>query len=169
MKNIKAGTLDKSESNVALQFDISGKTEYLPVEYQIQATESKTIQLEEQVAANEEKYKHYKDLLTLNEKLSGELRNKTPSYYTIQQFHSFLTDSAKNYEDRALKDYLNSYIKRIKNRISVSAPISGNPKVYAISKGTVKKTAIAFVVLLMVTTFAAFLLEGIGKSRAQIS
>ena len=169
LKNIKAGTIDKSESNVALQFDISGKTEYLPAEYQIQATESATIQLEEQIAANEERYKYYKDLLTLNEKLSGELRNKTTSYYTIQQFYSFLTDLAKNYEDRALKDYLNSYIKRIKNRISVSAPVTKKPKVHAVSKGTVKKTAIVFIVLLMLTTFVAFLSEGIQKSRAQMS
>jgi len=169
LENIKAGTSDKSESNVALQFDMREKTEYLPVEYQRQATESKTIQLEEQIAANEERYKYYKDLLTLNEKLSAEIRNKTTSYYTIQQFYSFLTDLAKNYEDRALKDYLNSYIKRIKNRISVSAPVTQKPKVYAVSKGTVKKTAITFVVLLMVTTFMAFLLEGIQKNRVQMS
>jgi len=51
----------------------------------------------------------------------------------------------------------------------LSTPVSENPKVYAVSKGAVKKTAIVFVVLLIVTAFAAFLLEGLGKSRAQIS
>jgi hypothetical protein len=172
LKKIDPGTSDKKESSIALQFDISGKTEFLPVEYQIQATESETVQLEEQIAANEERCKYHKDLLTLNEDLFAELRSKAPFYYTIQQFYSFLTDLAKNYEDRALengalKDYLNSYIKRIKNRISVSAPVTQKPKVHAVSKGTVQKTAIAFVVLLMVTTFAAFLLEGVQKNRAQ--
>jgi hypothetical protein len=108
-------------------------------------------------------------LLTLNEKLSAEIRNKTTSYYTIQQFYSFLTDSAEDYEDRTLKGYLNSYIKKIENRISGNKPVTKKPKVYAVSKGTVKKTTIAFVVLLMVTTFTAFLLEGIQKTRAQIS
>jgi hypothetical protein len=165
LKKIEPGTSDKSETNIALQFDISGKTEYLPVEYQIQATESEIVQFEEEIAANEEKDRYYKDLLTLNEKLSGELRNKTSSYYTIQQFHSFLTDLAKNYEDSALKGYLNSYIKRIKNRISASAPVSENPKISSIAKGTAKKSTIVFAIALMISLFAAFLLEGFKQNK----
>jgi hypothetical protein len=45
LKNIQTPVSDRSASNIALQFDISGKTEYLPVKYQIQAAESKTAQL----------------------------------------------------------------------------------------------------------------------------
>jgi len=169
LKNIKTKASDKRESNVALQFDISGKTEYLPIEYQIQAAESKTIQIEEQTAANEEKYNYYKDLLALNEKLFAELNGKVSSYYTIGQFRLFLIDLIDSYQNKQLKNYLNSYIKKIENRISAGAPVVEKPKVYAVCRGTVKKSAITFVVLLMVTTFVAFLLEGIGKSRLEAS
>jgi hypothetical protein len=165
LKKIEPGTSDKSETNIALQFDISGKTEYLPVEYQIQAAESEAVRLEEQIVANKERYKYYKVLLTLNKKLSGGLRNKTTSYYTIQQFHSFLTDSAEGYEDRALKGYLNSHIRRIKNRISVSAPVSENPKISSIAKGTAKKSTIVFAIALMISVFAPFLLEGFKQNK----
>ncbi|GAG02831.1 unnamed protein product, partial [marine sediment metagenome] len=132
LKNIKTPVSDGGASSIALQFDISGKTEYLPVEYQIQATESKTTQVEGEIAANEERYGYYKNLLALNKKLLAELKNKTFSYYTIQQFHSFLTALVDSYESKELKSYLNSYIKRIENRISASAPVTGKPSVSAV-------------------------------------
>jgi len=65
----------------------------------------------------------------------------------------------------ALKGYLNSYIKRIKNGISVSAPVSENPKISSIAKGTAKKSTIVFAVALMMSVFAAFLLEGFKQNK----
>jgi len=165
LKNIKTPVSDGGASSIALQFDISGKTEYLPVEYQIQATESKITQVEGEIAANEERYGYYKNLLALNEKLLAELKNKTSSYYTIQQFHSFLTALVNSYESKELKSYLNSYIKRIENRISASAPVTGKPSVSAVAKGTAKKSGIVLAISLMISIFAAFLLEGIQKSQ----
>ena len=170
LKNIKTPVSDRNASNIALQFDISGKTEYLPAEYQIQAIESKTVRLEEQIAANEETYNYYGDLLALNEKLLAELRNKVSSYYTIQQHYSFLTGLVDSYNNKKeLKDYLNSYIKKIENRISISGPVTEKPKVYAVAKGTVKRSGIVFAVSLMISIFAAFLLESIRKSQHQTS
>lgn len=163
LKNIKTGT-SKSEGNVTLQFDVGGRSEYLPVEYQIQATESKIIELEENVRANEARYSYYKDLLALNEKLLAELKSKMSSYYTIQQFHSFLTGLVDSYKKKELKDHLSSYIKIIANRISVSAPVTERPRVYAVSRGTAKKSAIVFAISLMISVFVVFLLEGIQKS-----
>ena len=46
-------------------------------------------------------------------------------------------------------------------------PVTEEPRIYAVSRGIVKKTTIVFVVLLMLTTLAAFLMEGIKKSQAQ--
>jgi len=169
LKNIKTKTSDTSKSNIALQFDISGKTEYLPVEYQVQAVESKTIQIEEEIAATVEEYNYYKDLIILNEKLLAELKDKTSSYYTIQQFHSYLTELIDSYETNELKDYLSSYTKRLENRIVASVPVTENPGTYAVSKGTVKKSAIVFAVAFMMSVFTSFLLEGLKKSQAQTS
>jgi len=158
----------KGEGNITLQFDVGGRSEYLPIEYQIQSTESKVVQLEEQIVADEKRYTYYKDLLTLNEKLLAEIKDKASSYYTIQQFHSFLTGLVDGCENEGLKSYLNSRIKSISNRISASIPVTEKPKVYPIAKGTVKKSGIVFVVSLMIAVFAAFLSEGLKKSQARV-
>ena len=169
LKKIKTISSDSKKDNIALQFDLSGKTEYLPVEYQVQAVESKTIQLEENITATKEKDNYYEELLALNEKLFAELKKKTSSYYTIQQFHSFLSDLVDTYPNNNLKDYLASYINRIENRISVSAPVSENPKISSIAKGTVKKSTIVFAIALMISVFAAFSLEILKNNQAQTS
>jgi hypothetical protein len=166
LKNIKVETLDKTGSDIMLQFDVGGKSEYLPIGYQIQAAESRVIQLEETIKDNERKYKYYRDLLSLNERLFVEVKNKASSDYTIQQFRLFLLESAKETEKEELKDYLNSYIKRIENRIATSTPIIENPSIYAISKGTVKKSVIVFAIALVIAVCVAFLLEGLKRSEA---
>ena len=165
LKNVKTVLADESESRIALQFDISGKTEYLPIRYQVQAAESKIVDIEREISTNEAKYDYYRDLLALNEKLLTELKNNTSSYYTIQQFQSFLAGLISSYEGKTLKDYLNSYIKKIENRIAVGVPITEKPKVCAVSKGTAKKSAIIFVVCLMISVFAAFLSEGLRETK----
>ena len=169
LKEIKVEVSAKSENNVTLQFDVGGRSEYLPLGYQIRAAEAKIIELEESIRENTEKYNYYKNLLDLNEKLSAELEKSAPSYYTIQQYHLFLTKLIVDYESEELKDYLASYIKAIENRISTSVPISENPKISSVAKGTAKKSGIAFVIALMISVFAAFLLEGLKNSRAQTS
>ncbi len=169
LKDIKAGTSDENESKITLQFNVGSGGEYLPLGYQIQAAESKIVQLEENIRADGEKYNYYKDLLALSRKLSAELKDKASSHYTIQQFHSFLTNLIDSYNNKKLEGYLNSYIKKIENKISAGAPVTENPEVYAVPRGTVKKTAIVFVISLMISIFAAFLLESIQKNRARTS
>jgi len=169
LKDIKAGTSDENESKITLQFDVGSGGEYLPLGYQIQAAESKIVQLEENIRADREKYNYYKDLLALNEKLSAELKDKASSHYTIQQFHSFLTNLIDSYNNKKLKGYLNSYIKKVENKISASAPVTENPEVYEVPRGAIKKSAIVFAVSLMMSILIAFLLEGIQKNRARTS
>ncbi len=167
LKSMKPQTTDKIEKDIILQFDVGGRSEYLPLRYQIQAVVSNIVELEKQVKVNEAKYKYYKDLLDLTEKLSVELKNRISSYYTIQQFHSFLTELIGNYKAAELKDYLASYIKKIENRISANTLVSQNPNIFPIAKGTTKKSAIVFVVALMMSVFMSCLIEGIQKSKAQ--
>ena len=169
LKKVKTQSPGKIESNVVLQFDVGGRSEHLPLGYQIQAMESEIVKLERQVETNKRKYNYYKDLLALNEGLLAELKKSISSYYTIQQFHSYLTGLIAGYEAEELKDYLASYIKRIENRISVSVPISENPKISSISKGIKKKAVVVFAVALMISVFASFLLEGLKKSQARVS
>ncbi len=63
---------------------------------------------------------------------------------------------------------LASYIKKIENRISVSVPVSKTPKISSIAKDTVKKSGIVFIVALMLSVFASFLLEGLKNRYAQV-
>ena len=108
-------------------------------------------------------------MLAFNEKLSAELAKSVPLYYTIQQYYAFLSELTGDYEAKELKDYLASYIKRIENRISTSVPVSKNPKMHSIAKGTVKKSGLVFVIALMLSVFAAFLSEGLKKNQVQAS
>jgi len=169
LKNIETETLDKTGSDIMLQFDVGGKSEYLPIEYQIQTAESRVIQLEETVKDNENKYKYYKNLLSLNKRLFAGTKDKMVADYTMQQFRSYLIELTKGIEQEELKDYLSSYIKGVESRIAMSTPVVENPSIYAVSKGTVKKSGIVFAVALMISTFAAFLLEGFKKSQVKTS
>jgi hypothetical protein len=169
LKNIKAGITGEIQSGLVLQFNIGNNSEYLPVERQIQAAESKTIQLEEQIAAEEEKYKYYGNLLALNQKLLAELKNHALSHHTIQQFQVFVSGLLDSYNDKELKDYLNLLLKKLDNRISTGVPITERPEVYPVGKGTVKKSVIVLMISLMISVFAAFLLEGLKKRPAQVS
>ncbi|MCH8120363.1 MAG: hypothetical protein IIC00_11625 [Planctomycetes bacterium] len=172
LKNSGSEGLDKLPSDVILQFNnVGGNSAYLPLPYQIQAAETQLINLEEQIRANKEKYDYSVGLLKLNEKLFSYVKKVMPFYYTLEQFHSFLTNTLAEYNEneQQLLDYLKAYIKRIENKIANVIPLVERPKVYPLAKGTVKKSAIVFVVALMISVFAAFLLEGLKKSQAQTS
>ncbi len=169
LKNVKAEVPQKAENNIVLQFDIGGKTEYLPVEYQVQAVESKITGLESELEADAEKYNFNMELLALNKKLLDHVKKQMSSYCTIQEFHSFLVNLADSYNRDDLKSHLNSYATTIDSRIMASAPVTERPEVRPVAGGTVKKVAVVFAILLMISIFAAFLLEGIQKSQAQAS
>lgn len=169
LKKVSVGIPNDMRDNIVLQFNVGEQSQYLPLNYQMQAAESKRIALEGNIKASEEDYKYYKDLLDLNNRIFAELNNKLSSDYTVEQFRSFLMSLADSYEKPQLKDYLNSYIRKIENRISASKPITEKPQIHPIAKGTVRKSSIVFVVSFMISVFAAFLLEGLEKNRAQAS
>jgi hypothetical protein len=151
--------------------NVGSNSAYLPLPYQIQAAETQIINLEEQIRANKEMYTYYTDLLNFDEKLFRYIKKVMPSYSTLEQFHSFLTNTLAEYNEneQQVLDYLKAYIKRIENKIANVIPLVERPKVYPVAKGTVKKSAIVFVVALMISVSAAFLLEGLKKSQAQAS
>ena len=150
------------------QIDVGAKTEYLPLEYQIQAAQLQIAKLEETINANAQMYDYYKNLVSIKERLSKELKDNISVNhdYTIAKFRSFLIDLAGNCDDKPLKDYLNSYIKTIENKMSVRAPVTENPEIPSIAKGTAKKSTIVFAIALMISVFAGFLMEGIQQKRA---
>ena len=167
LKGVNVGVAESRQNSLVLQFDMATQGQYLPLDYQVQVVESKKIELEGKIKANEEKYKYYKDLLDLNNIIFVELGNKLSSEYSEEQFKAFLTGLIANYEKPMLKDCLNSYLKRVENRMMAGKPIMEKPKIYPIARGTVRKSGIVFVVSLMVSLLLAFLVEGVQKSQAQ--
>lgn len=166
LKKVDVATLSERKGEVVLQFDVSGQIQYLPLSYHIQALESKIVKLTGKINSDTANYKYYEDLSGLNLRLIADLNDKLSSSqdYTIDLFRSFLADLTGKIEKQEVKDYLASYIKKIENRISISAPVSKTPKISSIAKGTVKKSGTVFVVALMLSVFASFLSEGLKKT-----
>ncbi|UCF15535.1 MAG: hypothetical protein JSW59_19225 [Phycisphaerales bacterium] len=171
LRNLEPADSNKIPSGIVLQFDNVGQnSEYLPLAYQIQATDANIVSIEETIRENEQKCDYYERLVSLNERLVGEIENRASSYYTVQQFHSWLTDIVGDYEDKELADYLNAYIKKLENVISTNTPVVEKPSVNSIPKASVKKrSTMVFVLFLIMTTFAAFLLEAVQKRKKPAS
>jgi len=170
LRNLTPEEPNKIPEGIILHFEnVSENSKYLPLASQIQAMETNIIIIEETIKADQEKYNYYRDLLSLNEKLFDEIKNKTSSYYDIREYHSFLTAILGDYEGKELMYYLNAYIKRIEKAMFVNTPIVEKPRIYPVPKGSLKKTGVVFVALLMIATFLAFLLEADQKSKAPAS
>jgi len=164
LSKIQSGDSSSGEDSVTLQFDVGGKSQYLPLGYQIRAIETEIVELENQMQVNVIKYEYYKGLLELNQQLHAELKADVSFDYTIDSFHSFLAALYAKYDAGEIKDYLTAYTKRIENRISASVPVSQNPTISKIARGTVKKSAIVFMIAFMMSVFASFIREGFRKN-----
>ena len=175
----KKATLEKlrhsgSEDSAALpgeitvQFNNIGENvAFLPLAYQVQAAETQIINLQETIRANKEEYDYYTDLLNLNGTLLSHVEKAISSDDTLGQFRVFLADTLSAYTEEAqqpLRDYLNAYIKRLENTTANIIPLVEQPRVYASPKDIVKKSGLAFATALMLSVFAAFLLEGLKKN-----
>lgn len=169
MKKVDLGGFDVNQTVVVAQPDNGQQHQYLTLGYQIQAAESKRIALEETIKTNQEKYGHYKELVELNKMVLAELDAKMPCGYTNEQFTAFLTELLNRTEKPQLKDYLSSYARTIENKISANRPVIEKPKIASVSKNMVKKTSAVFAACLMLSVFAAFLIEGVKQNKTQVS
>jgi hypothetical protein len=150
---------DKLPSEIIVQFNNPDNMQYLPLPYQIQAAETQVINLEKQVEINNDEYKHYTTLLKVTEDIYNKISDLMASNGTFLQLHSFLIDALTKYDENNQRDYLSSYIKRVENKIMITAPLSEQPEVYSVSNGAVKKTAIVCILSLILSIFTSFLLE----------
>ncbi len=149
-----------TDDNVVLEFtDVSSSREFLPLPYQVRAVQSKIIDLEESLNSNKEKYDYYLKIIELNDRLLSVVEANILTAYTVQQFLEFLGQQLVECEDEALADYLRSYIRKTQNLILVNTRAGEKPVVYPVPKRVAGRTVLAFVVLLMVTAFAAVALE----------
>lgn len=164
MKDLQPSDPNKLPGGIILQIDnINKNSEYLPLAYQIQAIDTNIISIEQTINTNQKKYIYYKNLISINEKLFEEINNKASSYYTVQEFHSFLVNLIDSYSEKELAEYLSACTKRIENIILINIPVTDKPSIYPIPKDTIKKSMASFAVLLIITSFMAFLSEAIQQ------
>ncbi|UCC98759.1 MAG: hypothetical protein JSW66_02470 [Phycisphaerales bacterium] len=169
LKTLASADPGMTQSGPILHFEnVHKDSAYLPLSYHVQAADVNIINIEETINADQKKYSYYGKLLSLDERLLEEVRNKMSSHYAVGEFHSFLARVAGDYEGSELRHYLSAYVKRVENVMSASAPIVERPGVYLVPKGSLKKTGIVFAALLMITTFGAFLLEAVQESRKRV-
>ena len=172
LKNSGSEGVSELPNDIVLQFNnVGGNSAFLPLSYQVQATKTQIINLEEQVIANKDNYHYYDDLLKLNKKLLSHIEKLMSSYYTLGQFNAFLTNTLADYkkDEQQLQDYLKAYIKRTENKMANAKTLIEKPKVYSVAKGTAKKSVVVFLAAMMMSVFVSFLLEGFKKRKALAS
>ena len=172
LEAIKSDDRRTSLDDVTLQFDVNkNNLEYLPLSYQVQAAKTSIINLKTQINEQNRESDHYKSLLDLNNELTQRIEKSLATGETIQQYRLSLIDmleDKKSNEDLIPIDsitHINTNIQRIDSVIAQASPVTKNPKTSAISNNTTKKTAIVFILLVMISVFVSFQL-GASQKRS---
>jgi len=169
LRKLEPSGSDKQPSGIVLQFDTKSGIEYLPLPYQAGIVDANIVKIEEKNRADQEKYTYCEWVLKLNERLLGQLSGKMASYYTVQEYHSFLDDLKGEYKEKGLMDYLNAYIRRLENVMATNVPIVENPRIWPVARETRRQTGVVFVLGLILSTLVVFLLEGISSYQTWVS
>jgi len=157
------------QGNLVLQFaEVAESREFLPLNYQKRAVQSKIIDLQETLSSDEEMYSYYLKVLELNGQLLGEITKNLLTYYTVPQFLDFLEERLAACQEVELADYMKSYIRKTQNLTLVNTRAGEKPVVYPVSKRLLKRSVLTFVVLCMMMTFIAVALEYGQEQRPQI-
>jgi hypothetical protein len=154
------------QDKVVLQFsDVKGSREFLPLDYQIRAVQSKIVDLQETILGNEAKYSYYVGLLELSNRLLEQVERSLRTNYTAQQFLSFVGEQWSASKDKAQADYLKSYVRKTENLVQASTRAGESPVIYPVPKHVAGTAALVFAVFLMVAAFVAVAREPAGRDR----
>jgi hypothetical protein len=166
LQGIVPGNSENLPDNVVLQVtDMESNISYLPLPYQIQASRTQIINLEEQVRANQETYNYYLNQLKFNQSLLEQMKRMMSDPYTLKQYHVYLTRLKNEYQDNDILDYLSAYIKYVENKMDAFTPLIEKPKTYILSREPVKTIGFVLIIAFFLSVFAAFVREGLEKSR----
>jgi hypothetical protein len=149
-----------TDDGLTLQFtDVARSREFLPLSYQIRAVQSRIIDLQETLTSDAEKYKYYLEVLSLNDKLLGQVEESLLTDYTVPQFLGFMGEQLRACQNTAVADYLKSYTRKTENLAQVNTRAGEKPMVYPVAKYVAQNSVLTFVVSLMAAAFVAVLLE----------
>lgn len=175
LKKVKSESGNLKNNNVSLHFTLAPREnsspplEYLPLNNQITATNTRIIKQEVELATAKERRDYYNKMLEIYEKCSDAIDKNISSRYTTQQYKEFVGNLAEVYKDAELKDYLTSHTEQLEERILVSSPLASTG-IQPVSRGAVyKKIAAVFSTFLILSILLAFLLEQVSKARFHCS
>ncbi len=155
------------QSGIVLQVtNDPNNRELLPWSYQMRSIQAKIIDLQQGLAAGQQRYEYYVRIADLNTRLLDKVEQSLLKSYTIQEFVGFLRQELDQYKDGGVTDYLRSCIRKTQNRILINTRAGEKPIIYPVGKGTINSGVVAFIVSLMMTSFVAVALEyqnGRGK------
>lgn len=164
--NGQSNRAQADQDKLVLQFsDVENSREFLPLDYQVRAVQSKIVDLEETILGNETKYNYYVGLLDLSDKLLDQVERSIQTNYTAQQFLSFVGEQLLASKDKAQADYLKSYMRKTENLVLASTRAGESPVIYPVPKHVAGTTALVFVVFLMIAAFTAVVREPAGRDR----
>jgi len=167
LEELEPNAAPELRGDIIVQFNDVGKNrDFLPLPYQVQAAKSAVVNLEQAMRASMEEYKYKGRLLGVAEMLFEQVQQNSNRAYTVGRFCSFVASAVKNYQEPELVDYLRAYQKRLENSVSTYVPVVEKPLVRCVSKGTLEKTSLVFVVTLLLAVLAAFVAEGLQRSSS---
>jgi hypothetical protein len=167
-KALESSPIEAAEGSVVLQFNNAEKSrDYLPMSYQVRAVQSKVVDLQETLTNNAEKYSFYLQMLELDNQLLTKIEERLLTYYTAQEYLAFLREQLLACQDPALGDHLKSYIRKTENLVLVNTRAGERPVVYPVSKSIGARSALVFILFLMIATFVAVLWEHWRQPRWQ--
>ncbi len=159
----------KAEDAVVLQFDVGDQSEFLPVQYQIQASQAKIVKLEAAINSTEEKYHYFSMLVDLHEKLANEIDRIISSRSTLTQYIHLLSELLNTTAEPNIQNYLKAMIKQTQNKISVYQPVLDSSRIIKNSEQFLQKIMIVFSVAFVISVSIAFFLESIQAAKVRVT
>ncbi len=166
LSNALAQSSEVPQSDVVIELtDVQGSEEFLPLTYQIRAAQSKIIDLQEATDREQRQYEYYLAVLDFDQAALEKIDESILAYYTIDQFVDFLSERLAEIDNEALANHVQAFIRKTENLASVGRRVSRRPVIFPVSKHIAMRSVLAFVVFLMITTFAAVVLEMRDEQR----
>jgi len=140
-------------------------TEYLSVNFQIDASEIRLINHEGDRIIKDKQRETLRRILDLNEILMAKLDEPVPANFKEQDLLSHIDRLLKENTEPGQVAYLRNLAEKIDGIAAMVKPVTMKPNIYVVDKNIYKKSGIVFAVMFIATSITAFLVEGYKKYK----
>ena len=161
MKKIIASSGSRNSSyDINITFEnINEEDRFLPLGLQVQAYESEVARVIEKMADAERRYDLQMRWRTIANQIYSEVGDNLGKPYGIDDYLEYLNQKMNSLESPEEGDLLKAHIIAITNLGLTRRPLTRDPGVQPLARGTVFKTAVAFAFMLMVMVLFVTFLE----------